>query len=104
MSHFVIGLDYGTDSVRALLVDTASGNELASAVVHYPRWQQGLYCQPLQDQFRQHPQDYLDSLQQVFALLWQHAERTLEDVEIKDGMQRVVDALSQTYNATLRAS
>lgn len=40
----------------------------------------------------------------AFALLWQHAERTLEDVEIKDGMQRVVDALSQTYNATLRAS
>ena len=73
MSHFVIGLDYGTDSVRALLVDTASGNELASAVVHYPRWQQGLYCQPLQDQFRQHPQDYLDSLQQAFALLWQQA-------------------------------
>ena len=40
----------------------------------------------------------------AFGLLWQHAERTLEDVEIKDGMQRVVDALSQTYNATLRAS
>ncbi len=40
----------------------------------------------------------------AFALLWQHADRTLEDVEIKDGMQRVVDALSQTYNATLRAS
>lgn len=40
----------------------------------------------------------------AFALLWQDADRTLEDVEIKDGMQRVIDALSQTYNATLRAS
>ncbi|MBC7752044.1 MAG: phenylalanine--tRNA ligase subunit beta [Candidatus Saccharibacteria bacterium] len=40
----------------------------------------------------------------AFALLWQHPERTLEDTEIKDGMQRVVEALSHTYAATLRAS
>ena len=40
----------------------------------------------------------------AFALLWQHPDRTLEDAEIKDGMQRVVDALAQTYDATLRAS
>lgn len=40
----------------------------------------------------------------AFALLWQHPERTLEDTEIKDGMQRVVEALSHTYGATLRAS
>ncbi len=40
----------------------------------------------------------------AFALLWQHPERTLEDTEIKDGMQRVVEALAQTYGATLRAS
>ncbi|XID75329.1 phenylalanine--tRNA ligase subunit beta [Alkanindiges sp. WGS2144] len=40
----------------------------------------------------------------AFALLWQHPERTLEDAEIKEGMQRVIDALQDTYQATLRAS
>jgi len=40
----------------------------------------------------------------AFALLWQHPERTLEDSEIKDGMQRVIDALAHHYDATLRAS
>ena len=73
MSHYVIGLDYGSDSVRALLVDTADGRELASHVVNYPRWGKGLYCAPQQDQFRQHPQDYLDGLEQVLQGLWQRA-------------------------------
>lgn len=73
MSQYVIGLDYGSDSVRALLVDTADGRELASHVVNYPRWAKGLYCAPQQDQFRQHPQDYLDGLQQVLQGLWQQA-------------------------------
>jgi len=40
----------------------------------------------------------------AFGLLWQHPDRTLEDAEIKDGMQRIVDALAQNYDATLRAS
>lgn len=40
----------------------------------------------------------------AFALLWQHPTRTLEDAEIKEGMQRVIDALQDTYKASLRAS
>ena len=40
----------------------------------------------------------------AFGLLWQHPERTLEDTEVKEGMQRVIDALQNTYKATLRAS
>jgi len=70
MSGYVLGLDYGSDSVRALLVDTHDGSELASAVVNYPRWSQGLYCDPARDQFRQHPLDYLESLQQALRQLW----------------------------------
>ncbi|PWS55042.1 ribulokinase [Pseudoalteromonas sp. meg-B1] len=71
MSRYTLGLDYGSDSVRALLVDVITGKELASHLVNYPRWAQGLYCDPSKDQFRQHPQDYIDSLIEVVNGLWQ---------------------------------
>ena len=62
-AHYVIGVDYGTDSVRALLVDAARGTEIASAVFHYPRWKDGLYCNPAENRFRQHPLDYIEGLE-----------------------------------------
>jgi len=61
--QFVIGVDYGTDSVRSVIVDTRNGRELASSVFLYPRWQQGLYCDAGQNQFRQHPLDYIEGLE-----------------------------------------
>lgn len=60
---YTIGLDYGTDSVRSLIVNTATGEEVASAVFAYPRWKQGLYCDPIKNRFRQHPLDYLEGLE-----------------------------------------
>ncbi len=60
---YVIGVDYGTDSVRAVLVNAHTGATLGSAVHEYSRWKQGLYCDPNQSQFRQHPLDYLDGLE-----------------------------------------
>lgn len=59
---FVIGCDFGSDSVRVVLLDAADGEAAGTFVSYYPRWKQGLYCNPRADQFRQHPQDYLDSL------------------------------------------
>ncbi|WP_291913975.1 ribulokinase [Chitinophaga sp. CB10] len=62
-SKYVIGVDYGTDSVRTIIVDAGNGNEVASAVVHYPRWKQGLYCNAAESRFRQHPLDYIEGLE-----------------------------------------
>lgn len=73
MTSYALGLDYGSDSVRALLVDTRAGTEVASHVIEFPRWKQGLYCHPASNRFRQHPLDYLDSLEQVLAGLWAQA-------------------------------
>lgn len=63
MTHYVIGIDYGTDSVRSIIVDTATGAEMASSVFYYPRWKAGLYCDPARQQFRQHPLDYIEGLE-----------------------------------------
>jgi L-ribulokinase len=63
--QFVIGVDYGTDSVRSVIVDARNGKELASSVFNYPRWQQENYCNAAQNQFRQHPLDYVEGLEQT---------------------------------------
>ncbi len=63
MSKYVIGLDYGTDSARAVVVDAGSGETIATAVEYYPRWRKGLYCDPSANRYRQHPQDYIDVLE-----------------------------------------
>lgn len=63
MENYVIGLDYGSDSVRALLVDAADGRELADCVFYYPRWKKQLYCDSGECRFRQHPLDYLEGLE-----------------------------------------
>ena len=60
---YVIGVDFGTDSVRSILVDSSNGVEISSSVFYYPKWKEGKFCNPSKNQFRQHPQDYIDGLQ-----------------------------------------
>jgi L-ribulokinase len=60
---YVLGFDYGTDSVRAIIVDGENGEEISSAVSYYKRWKEGKYCDPKNNQFRQHPQDYIEGLE-----------------------------------------
>src|SRR2546421_3271560 len=56
-------MDFGTDSVRSMVVRAADGSVLGSSLKHYPRWQKGLFCNPLENRFRQHPLDYLETME-----------------------------------------
>ncbi len=67
MSKFTLGVDYGTDSVRTVLVDTANGKEISHSVYYYPRWKAGKYCDPLNNRFRQHPLDYLEGIEKTIV-------------------------------------
>ena len=61
---YTIGLDYGTNSVRALVVDARDGTEIATSVWEYRRGDAGIVLDPSSPEFaRQHPADYLDGLQ-----------------------------------------
>ncbi len=66
-NSYVLGVDFGTDSVRALVVDASGGAELGSAVAPYTRWSQGRFCSPSANKFRQHPADHLEALERAVA-------------------------------------
>lgn len=70
---YVIGLDYGSDSARAVLVNAADGEILHSSVKYYPRWMKGLYCNPSINQWRQHPLDYIEVLEALIDDILQQA-------------------------------
>ena len=76
-NKYVIGLDYGTDSARALVVNAITGEILASSVKHYPRWMKGLYCVPKANQWRQHPkvEDAIAAMNSGFAKEYQPDEQ-----------------------------
>lgn len=64
---FTIGVDFGTDSVRAIVVDVFTGDVLATGFSEYERWKTGLFCNAQNNQFRQHPLDYLESLEETIT-------------------------------------
>ncbi|MBC9796353.1 ribulokinase [Sinomicrobium weinanense] len=63
MKQYVVGLDFGTDSVRAVLVDTSTGRTLESEVHWYSRWKEGKYCNARENRFRQHPLDHIEGME-----------------------------------------
>lgn len=71
--QFVIGVDFGTDSVRAVIVNATDGTEVSSAVKKYSRWSDGLYCDPTENRFRQHPLDYIEGLENSIRSCLQQA-------------------------------
>lgn len=76
-NKYVIGVDFGSDSVRSVLINTLDGNEISSAVCYYNRWKKGLYCNPSLSQFRQHPLDYVEGMTETIKSCIQQASSAI---------------------------
>jgi L-ribulokinase len=74
---YVIGVDFGTDSVRSVILHAMNGMVIASFISYYPRWKAGLFCNASLHQFRQHPLDYLECLEQSVKECVQQAGNTI---------------------------
>src|SRR6185436_9913010 len=75
MPTFTIGIDYGTNSVRAVVVDTADGRVVGTKVFDYPSGEQGVLLDPKQPHLaRQNPADYVEGLRVAVADAWKAAE------------------------------
>ena len=65
---YTLGVDFGTNSVRALVVDTRDGRELGASVFNYPSGHQGVLLSPADHHLaRQYPGDYLLGLEASIA-------------------------------------
>lgn len=65
MNEFVLGIDFGSNSVRALIIDAGSGLEYGSGVCPYPGGIQGIYHDPADANLaRQNPLAYIHAMEQ----------------------------------------
>jgi L-ribulokinase len=77
MGPYVIGLDFGTNSARALLVEAETGREVATYVHPYSRGTEGVLTDPSDALLaRQDPRDYIDALEVLVPGLMQEARET----------------------------
>jgi L-ribulokinase len=85
-ASYVIGIDFGTDSVRSVVVNATTGQEVSSGVHEYSRWKTGQYCNASVSQFRQHPLDHLEGLEkataQALASLSEEVRRNIKGISV----------------------
>src|SRR3954467_5337797 len=77
VNAYVIGVDYGSDSVRSIIVNVNDGFEVAASVFYYPRWKELKFCDASINQFRQHPLDYIEGLEYTIKECLQKAGKNI---------------------------
>ncbi len=95
-TRYSVGLDYGTNSVRALLVNVANGREVASAVWNYPHGQAGVILSRDPNLARQHPADYIRGAEAVLKNLLAAARRRVRGFEPEQIIGLGVDTTGST--------
>ncbi|HPS55636.1 MAG TPA: ribulokinase, partial [Sedimentisphaerales bacterium] len=93
---YTIGLDYGTNSARAILVDIADGRELASFVYEYPTGSNGIVLDESDHNLaRQNPGDYLDAIEVIVKGVLENAKAD-KNFHVKDVIAIGVDTTGST--------
>jgi L-ribulokinase len=94
---YAIGLDYGTNSVRCVIVDTADGRELGTCVYDYPTGEAGIILDPSDHNLaRQNPADYLKGAEVTIAGAIAQARRAESRFDPKDIVGIGVDTTGST--------
>lgn len=97
MNRYAIGLDYGTNSCRSLLVDLDSGEELGSVVFPYPSGEMGVLVDPSDPNVaRQNPQDHLDGLVAIVTGALAQAKAVRPDFDPAEVLGIGVDTTGST--------
>ena len=97
MPEYAIGLDFGTNSCRSLLVDIADGSEVGSVVFDYPSGELGILTDPKDPNVaRQNPKDYLDGLELIIRGALEQAAQSIPDFKAEEVIGIGVDTTGST--------
>ena len=94
--QYTIGLDYGTNSVRALIVNVTNGDEVASAVWGYEHGTQGVILSRDPNLARQHPADYIKGAQVAIRKALAAAKRNVRGFKPEQVVGIGVDTTGST--------
>lgn len=97
MKRYALGIDYGTNSCRSLLIDLDNGAEVGSTVFNYPSGEMGILLDPKDPHVaRQNPQDYLDGLEAVTRGALQQAKEKVPGFDPEQVVGIGVDTTGST--------
>ncbi|MCH2059679.1 MAG: ribulokinase [Verrucomicrobiales bacterium] len=97
MPQYAIGLDFGTNSCRSLLVDISDGNEVGTVVFDYPSGELGILTDPKDPNVaRQNPQDYLEGLEIIIRGALEQASQTIPGFKADEVIGIGVDTTGST--------
>ncbi len=97
MKQYALGIDYGTNSCRALLIDLQDGTELGTSVFPYPSGELGILTDSKDPNVaRQNPQDYLDGLTQTIREAISQAAQSESDFDAQNIVSIGIDTTGST--------
>ncbi len=96
MATYTIGLDYGTNSVRTIIVSTANGKEIAAAVWTYAHGEKGVILSSDPHLARQHPADYIDGAEKTIKAALAAAKKAVKGFKPQQVVGIGVDTTGST--------